>query len=106
MLGLLLLYWIGKKYSALAKQYARKPVGPVIGGIVVYYLFFFVSVSIFDAINANKNYDLSMNLLATLVSMPVGLLATWGLYKYLEKKWSNVPFEENDLLDEDLIQGN
>ena len=104
MLGLLLLYWIGKKYSTLAKKYGRKPVGPVIGGIVTYYIFIFMGQVIFDMVNASKTPTSSMNLVGTLVSMPFGLLASWGLYKILEKKWAKIPFENNDLLDENLIQ--
>ena len=37
MLGLLLIYWIGKKYYELATEHNRSPWGYAILGVFVYY---------------------------------------------------------------------
>lgn len=103
MLGLVLLYWIGKYFYKLAEEYDKSQWGFAILGIVVYYFGTFVlgfvfgliveliSPGFFDTMN-----DMAINLLA----LPFGLLSCYLLYNYLEKTWEKNKPNPNKLIEE------
>ena len=107
MIGLVLIYWIGKKFSELAKSFGRKPVWPVIIGIVFYFLGQFVLgliIGVYYELQEPgfKQFD---DMVVNLIGIPFGLLACWGTYMFLEKKWRGSTVSEYDILDdEELLQ--
>jgi hypothetical protein len=103
MLGLVLLYWVGKYFYKLAEEYNKSQWGFAILGIVVYYggvlvlgfilgiIVEFISPGYFDSMN-----DIALNLLA----LPLGLLSCYLLYLYLEKTWKKNKPNSHKLIDE------
>ena len=103
MLGVILLYWIGKYFYKLAEEYNRSKWGFAILGIVVYYagiiilgflmgvIMEFVSSGFFDTID-----DVVLN----LISLPLGILSCYLLYKYLEKTWKKNDPTKNSMIDQ------
>ncbi|NMM48775.1 hypothetical protein [Marinigracilibium pacificum] len=91
MLGIALLYWIGKYFYNLADQFNRSKwgfailgiviyfIGTVIGGIILGLIEFMLDVNIFTDLP-----DIVLNLL----TIPFGILCDYILYKVLEKSWS------------------
>lgn len=107
MLGLLLLYFIGKQYAKLAKQYDKKRWVWVVMGIVAYYggsfLAAFLIVIIYELV-LHENSDYLSELQLNLMSIPLGLIACWGLYAGLKRAWSKKKVElSQEVLDSDII---
>jgi uncharacterized YccA/Bax inhibitor family protein len=95
MLGLVLLYWIGKYFYRLAEDYEKSKWGYAILGVVVYYLgtfIFAMLIAIFALDFLNDESDLVIS----LISLPFGILSCYLLYKYFEKTWeANAPKNDN-----------
>ncbi|MEH6536634.1 MAG: hypothetical protein V7719_09590 [Psychroserpens sp.] len=98
MLGLVLLYWIGKYFYKLAEEYNKSQWGFAILGIVVYYggiLLFSVIVAIIMEIIFTGFLDTVNETLYGILMIPLGILSCYLLYKYLEKTWKkNKPISE------------
>lgn len=105
MLGLILIYFIGKRFAELAFDYNRKRWQFAILGIVVYYagmLLFGFILGILSEIFLWRIDEMS-NILLGLICLPFGILSVWLLYKYLEKKWSNEQFKTNAFKEDQII---
>lgn len=90
MLGLVLLYWIGKYYYNLAEQHKKSKWGFAILGIATYYagIFFFgIIIAVLVEIIAPGAWENFNDLLLGLLMVPFGILSTYGLFKFLEKYW-------------------
>ncbi len=91
MLGIFIIYWIGRKFYDLAAIHNRSPWGWAILGVVVYYgtqllfgmLAYLASPSTFD--NMDKGSELMFN----LVGVAVGALVWYVFLQYITKKWEN-----------------
>ncbi|MFN6943342.1 MAG: hypothetical protein ACK4ND_00230 [Cytophagaceae bacterium] len=103
MLGILLLYFIGKSYYSLAERFKKKKWLYVILGIVSYYagtavigliMGFLIELGV--APQLDHIPDIAINLIA----MPFGILACWLLHRNLENRWSKAPASiNNEVLD-------
>jgi len=102
MFGFIWLYWIGKYFNKLAKEYSKNNWGYVILGITVYYasVFSFALIGgIITEIISPGYMDTVNDTLIGILSLPFGFLSCYLLYKYLEKKWKkNQPINEIDLI--------
>lgn len=90
MLGLLLIYFVGKKFYDLADTYNRSKWGFAILGILSYYggIFFGgVVIAILYEINMEGAIDNLSDTVLGLMGLPIGILACWGFYKILESNW-------------------
>lgn len=90
MLGFVFLYWIGKYFYQLAQEFSKSKWGFAVLGIATYYGTMIVVVLIFVVICIifGIEFDFEKNeTLLSLAAVPFGALATYGLYKFLEKKW-------------------
>lgn len=90
MLGILLLYWIGKYFYKLAEKYDKSKWGYAVLGVVVYYggIFVFgISFGIIAEIISPGYLDTVNETALSLLGLPFGALACYGLYKYLKKTW-------------------
>ncbi|APZ46789.1 hypothetical protein BW723_11060 [Polaribacter reichenbachii] len=96
MLGLILIYWLGKKFYKLAEEYNKSQWGYAILGIVVYYAVSIVFATVTLIIIESFSNTLNDYILG-LVAMPFGLLGCYLLYKYLEKNW-DYKNPKNDIL--------
>jgi len=91
MLGLLLIYYIGKQFYNLAGEHNKSQWGFAIIGIVSYYGGTILVGLIFGIIDVIRGVDYftSMNdIVINLMALPFGVLTCWGLYKILNANWS------------------
>ncbi|ULC58871.1 hypothetical protein MBM09_13245 [Flaviramulus sp. BrNp1-15] len=90
MLGLLLIYFIGKRFYDLSVEYNQNKWLFAILSVVVYYaagFVFGIVLAILDLYVFNWGIDWDNNFGINLLGLPVGLLAVWGFYMVLENKW-------------------
>jgi len=90
MLGILLIYFIGKRFYDLAEEFEQNKWLYAIIGIVIYYgigtllLTFIIVLDIyfFDwGFNWEQSYGMS------LLMIPLGIFAVWLFYQFLENRW-------------------
>lgn len=89
MIGILLIYWVGKFFYDLAQTYTKSKWGYAILGLVVYFgsqLVLGFVLAIFNDLFA-LGIDFENNYGINLLGIPVGILACYILYHYLQKKW-------------------
>ena len=89
MLGLLLIYFIGKQFYVLAENHKQNKWLFAILSVVVYYaagLAFGVILGVFEII-FEWEIDWEDNVGINLLGIPVGLLACWGFYYLLKTRW-------------------
>ena len=106
MLGLLLIYFIGRKFYDLAGLYDKSQWGFAIFGVIAYYFGTFVAGIIFVILNefyGSTPTDELNDYALGLMALPFGLLSCWGLYMLLKKQWKDKPIPSHyDILDEEL----
>ena len=113
MLGLILIYSIGRYFFRLAEKHERSKWGFAILSIVVYYgsqfLFVFAGMLIMFGMGMDEDFSGGTELLLTIGGIGFGLLATWLFYYLLEKSWAKSHIDSqlqselldsNDILDE------
>ena len=108
MIGLVLIYFIGKAFYDLSDKYNRNKWGFAILGVVSYYgglllggFILGVAIELFELTSLVDLPDTAYGLMA----IPAGALVCWGVYKLLEARWSNPPAtirSRNDILDDDF----
>ncbi len=109
MLGLILIYFLGKYFYDLAEQHKRHAWGHAILGVVVYYAGSFIAaffIGVIMEFSSPGSIDSFNEYALGLMALPFGLLAAWGLYKYLEKRFKNVytPSDDSsDILDDEFL---
>ena len=91
MLGLLLIYFVGKRFYDLAVKYDKNKWLFAILGVVSYYATVFIIQMIIFSIYLVQteiiDFDRSTELIVGFASIPFGLAACWGFYMFLQKKW-------------------
>lgn len=108
MLSIILIYFIGKPFYDLAENHDKSKWGFAILGVVAYYLGTFV-MGIILGILLPETVETMNNLLLAVIALPLGLLAAWMLYKFLENRWSNKSSNDDtdsNILDQDLNKPN
>lgn len=95
MLGLVLIYWIGKYFYQLADKYHQNKWLFAILGVVMYYVgTMFLGFCLGIAIAVfGLNLDLENTFLVSLIALPFGLLFCWVFYSLLEKNWKKNKIE-------------
>ena len=110
MLGLVLLYFLGKAFYDLAGKFDRNQWGYALLGIASYYAGSFIAGVIiyvcYDMFFYSDMGEISERGLS-LIALPFGLLAALGVYKYLARRFANdVSRASNsyasDILDDDF----
>ncbi len=104
MLGLLLIYYLGKQYYKLAEIHARHQWLYAILGVLSYYFGTFVA-GIFMALTLDNIEDVN-DISLSLMGLPVGLLCAFVFYRFLEYRWERIPVmtSDKDILDAELIR--
>jgi hypothetical protein len=89
MLGILLIYFIGKHFYKMAETYNKNKWLFAILGVVTYYVGTFIGgvvLAILDEIFVlGINWDSNLGL--GLMALPFGIALDYLFYKILEKKW-------------------
>jgi len=109
MLGIFLIYYIGKTYYQLAELYQKHKWGFAIMGVAMYYFGTFLGGVILQLLflagltPAVEEYN---SLVLNLLAFPFGLLTCWGLYQILKRSFSKKSSREasNSALDETFIK--
>lgn len=104
MLGLLLLYFIGKKFSELATEYDKTKWHYVVLSIAIYYvgaigIMFCISVVLIllESTILERVSDSALG----IFGIPFGLISCYLLYIYLEKKWKReIPLSDDSVIDQ------
>lgn len=103
MLGLILLYWIGKYFYKLAEEFNKQKWGFAILGIVIYYvgtyIFGFLVGFIAELISPGFFVGFS-DIILGLIILPFGLLSCYLLYVFLEKKWKSESPKSDELINQ------
>lgn len=107
MLGLLLIYFVGRKFYELAFEYDKSKWGFAIAGVVSYYAGFLISLFIIGIVIELNNpgyVDESNDIWLGILGIPFGVLGCWGFYKILENSWSKARSSaQPDTLDGGMI---
>lgn len=99
MLGLILIYWIGKYYYELADEYGKSKWGYAIIGVIAYYSGTAIA-GVLIALIAPSLIDNSSTIAISLLALPLGLLTTYGLYAFFKKSFKKNSVNTIDELDE------
>lgn len=96
MLGLILLYFIGKHFYTLADDYEKGTWKFAILGIVCYYVGSFLGgIIIFIAgIEIAETDSFADRMVWSIISLPFGLGACTGMYHILKNKWKKEEAEQ------------
>ncbi|WP_299126135.1 hypothetical protein [uncultured Winogradskyella sp.] len=103
MLGLLLLYWIGKYFYKLAEEYNKSKWGFSILGIAVYYAGIILAsftTGIVIGIFYPQMLENTNETVLGLFMLPFGILSCYLLYIILEKTWKKAKSDENRFLNQ------
>lgn len=105
MLGLLLIFFIGRSFFRLAETYNKHKWGFAILGIASYYggvflgaLLIGVILGMIDPYMIDDMSDIGLGLMC----LPLGLLTCWGVYKILQRNWKRTQ-PSLDLLDSEVV---
>jgi hypothetical protein len=108
MLGILLIYFIGKAFYDLALKYDKNKWVFAILGVVIYYGGTFLGgvllglAHVYGWININNTSDIVLGLMA----IPFGLIIMIVFFQILKSNWkkqAELTSHESEVLDEDLI---
>ena len=101
MLGIVLLYWIGKYFYKLAEIHDKSKWGFAVIGIVGYYtvtIVLAITFVIVAEIISPGYLDTVNRTVIDLISVPFGLLGCYVLYKYIKKTWEKKgPINSNNI---------
>jgi hypothetical protein len=106
MLGLILVFYLGKQFYKLAELYDKNKWMFALLGVVSYYLGFFffgVLIGVWSIYIGNESIFETSDFVLGLMGIPFGLLTTWLFYFLLKKNWSKV---EVEYLDSELLDNN
>ncbi len=112
MLGLILIYFIGKSFYTLAETYHKNQWLYAILGVVSYYVGTFIAgifIGLYYELYAATSLEDMSDIALGLIALPFGLLACWGFYTLLKKQWeknlsSSDGSSMKDILDDDLLK--
>lgn len=103
MIGILLIYFIGRYYYYLAEDHQKSRWGFAILGVITYYVGSFIAgfvigvlVELFGSYSVDEISDFVWNLIA----LPFGLLACYGLFQLLKRNWEKKQNQEGGIIDE------
>jgi len=104
MIGLFLIYWIGKSFYELAHEHDKSRWGFAIVGVIGYYTGIIIAEVILVFLVEDGVLDIK-RYVSGILSLPVGLLTCWLLYRFLKSQWSKQTHAADaDVIDRDLLQ--
>ncbi len=104
MLGILLLFFIGKYFYKLAEKFEKSKWGFAVLGIVTYYagtaIYGIIYVVVYFSIYPDAYEDDINEWSLSLTAIPIGLTFAYVLYYLLEKNWKKNKKEEKSDINE------
>ncbi len=110
MLGILLIYFIGKYFFDLALESGKTKTMQwvfAVLGVVVYYAGSFIGgmlIAIFGYATDLFDVETMNDLIISILALPFGVLACWGFYMILKKNWKKE--RETFINDDDILDAN
>ena len=92
MLGIILIYFIGRQFYKLAENFDKNKWLYAILGVIVYYAvgtLLVVIIMLLDVAVFEWGFDWENRFGMNLLAIPFGLLADLSLYNLLHKRWKN-----------------
>lgn len=105
MLGLVLIYFIGKYFYKLAEEFGKNKWGFAILGVVTYYTGAFLGGIILGLISIiweDFNIEYMSDMQLGLMAIPFGLLTCFGVYSLLKRIWTKYQKEEEVVSIDDI----
>ncbi|MEM7656799.1 MAG: hypothetical protein AAF399_11770 [Bacteroidota bacterium] len=99
MIGLFLIYFIGRAFYNLAHDHDKSRWGYAILGVFSYYVGAFfggIMLGVVLELSSNMEYDW----VAALIALPFGIGACVGLYFILKKSWEKVEVNHEAIIEE------
>jgi hypothetical protein len=108
MLGIFLIYFIGKRFYDLAVIFDKNKWAFAVAGIATYYVGAFMGgfiIALIYELWGTASFDDANEFVLNLIAFPFGIIACVGLYKLLEKNWKRKPaIISPNILDDDLVE--
>ena len=107
MLGIFLIYFIGRAFYDLAFNFDKNQWGFAIAGVASYYIGTFLGGMIIATImilSSQDALDNTSEMALGFMALPFGILSCWGFYTILKKRWENriVIDTDSNILDQDF----
>lgn len=93
MIGLVLIYFLGKAFYELAQNNGKNKWLFAILGVVSYYIGTFIGGIVLVLIEPWTGFDIETanNFVISLLALPFGLLTCYGFYQLLKYNWTKQP---------------
>lgn len=109
MIGIITLYFIGRYFYNIAEENNKNNWVFAILGVAIYFIGLVIGQMIIFAwyeIYSEYGIEDANETIVAIASIPIGLLFTFLLSKYLKKSWQQkTEIKHVDLLDEELREG-
>lgn len=112
MVGLVLLYFVGKAFYDLAGKNGKGQWLFAILGVASYYAGLIIGgilIAIGYELLLDNSIDDVNDTLLGLMALPIGVLACWGFYRLLKSRWENketFTASTEEVLDANLVDRN
>ena len=110
MLGLVLIFFVGKYFYDLAGRYDKSEWGFAVLGVIVYYAGTFlvgIIIGILGEFGVVDQIEEIPTMVLSVLAIPAGMLTAYLTYRYLENRWDRPVYEPpSEVLDSDLINAN
>ncbi len=107
LLGLILIYFVGKAFYDLAARHNKSKWGYAILGVVSYYVGLILAgivMAIASEFAVFSFYDYPDSVVG-LMAFPIGVLSCWGTYKLIKRQWEKPEgVSSEEILDSDLMK--
>ena len=106
MLGVVIIYFLGRSVYRLAETYHKNTWGHAVGSVLFYYLGTFVAgIAIYLLADLNGgNLENTSDMAINLMAVPFGL-AFWYAYRaFFKHRWAQAPESDMELLDGDFMR--
>ena len=100
MLGLFLIYFIGKYFYDLAEDHNRSKWGYAIFGVITYYFGTFIGGILLVILLGVATIEEMGDFLIGLIALPFGIALCTGLYYLLKRSWEKKASLSEDIIDE------
>jgi hypothetical protein len=108
MIGLFLIYFIGKMFYELAHEHGKSKWTFAILGVISYYAGSLMLGSFIIGVLMGMGYltflEDASSMVLSLTTIPLGILISFITYKMFEGYWESRPSRNGEALDNDLIQ--
>ena len=108
MIGILLIYFVGKTFYDLAGLHKKNPWGFAVLGVASYYAGNILGGVLLAVLSELGLFSLEgiHETVIGIMALPIGILTCWGTYSLLRNRWEKSAEKVNrdEVLDGDLIQ--